>query len=85
MTGDRADGGLKNIYAENDELIIELFGDSKLVNGEWKFDYPKDRYAGAGRPTIYTKNRFKWNGKKFIVQGNPKLFDYDVNKEMKKN
>ncbi len=50
-----------------------------------EFDYPKDRYAGAGRPTIYTKNRFKWNGKKFIVQGNPKLFDYDVNKEMKKN
>ncbi|MDQ3131552.1 MAG: hypothetical protein M3Q99_12425 [Acidobacteriota bacterium] len=76
MTGDRADGGLKDIYAINDELIIELFGDSKVINDEWKFDYPEEKYAGAGNPTIYTKNRFKWNGKKFVTVGNPELFDY---------
>lgn len=76
MTGDRADGGLKNIYVVNKELIIELFGDSRVVNDEWRFDYPEEKYAGAGNPTIYTKNRFKWNGKKFVTVGNPELFDY---------
>jgi len=84
MTGDRADGGLKDIYAKNNELIIELFGDSKIVNRNWKFDYPEDKYAGAGRPTIYTKNRFKWNGKKFVVEGKPEFFDYDPEKQTDK-
>ena len=78
ITGDRADGGLKDVYTENGELIIELFGDSKIVNGKWLSHIPEDKYAGDGRPTIYTKNRFKWSGKKFVVVGNPELFDYNL-------
>lgn len=85
MTGDRADGGLKKLYVENGELIVELFGDSKLVNNKWSFYIPKEKYLGDGRPSIYTRNRFKWNGKKFVLEGKPELFDYDMKKETEKN
>lgn len=81
MTGDRADGGFKNLYVENSELIVELFGDSKFINDEWKFEVMPEKYEGAGRPTIYTKNRFKWNGKKFVVERQPELYNYDSDKE----
>jgi hypothetical protein len=76
-TGDRARGGFKEIFAENGELIVETFGDNKFENGEWKFDYPKDKFKGDCCPTVYTRIRFKWNGKKFVVAGTPELFDYD--------
>lgn len=75
MTGDRAVGGLKNIYKESDTLIVELFGDNKFINDEWKFNPKYEKYAGDGSLTIYTKTRFKWNGEKFIVEGKPELFD----------
>lgn len=83
-TGDRAEGGLKKIYAENGELVVELFGDDKFENGEWKYDIAEGKFNGLCCPTTFTKFRFKWNGNKFVVEGNPELFDYDMKKEMKK-
>lgn len=74
-TGDRAVGGLKDIYKENDMLVVELFGDNKFIDDEWKFYRNYEKYAGDGRLTIYTKTRFKWSGEKFIVEGKPELFD----------
>ena len=67
MTSDRASGGLKKIYAANDELIVETFGDNKFVNDKWKFDYPKGEFKGDCCPIAYTKIRFKWNCKKFVI------------------
>lgn len=85
MTGDRASGGLKKVYGANDDLIVETFGDNKFINGEWKFDYPKGEFRGDCCPTAYTKIRFKWDGKKFVIQGSPELFNYDRSEEMKKS
>jgi len=82
-TWDKADGGFKRAYAENSELIVELFGDDKFENDEWEFDFPKGKVIGYCCPTAYTKIRFKWNGEKFTAQGTPELFDYDWKKEMK--
>jgi hypothetical protein len=82
-TGDRAEGGLKKIYAENGELIIELFGDDKFENGEWKYDIAEGKFNGLCCPTTFTKFHFKWNGEKFVVDGNPELFDYDWKKSKK--
>ena len=82
-TWDKADGGFKRAYAENSELIVELFGDDKFENDEWEFDFPKGKVSGYCCPTAYTKIRFKWNGEKFTAQGTPELFDYDWKKEMK--
>lgn len=83
-TGDRAQGGLKKVYAENGNLIVETFGSSKFENEKWNFKFP-EKFAGYCCPTAYTEIRFKWNGKKFVVQGKPELFDYDMNKETGKN
>ena len=79
-TYDKAIGGFKRAYAENGDLIIETFGDSKFEDGKWKFNSPKNKFKGYCCPTAYTKIRFKWNGEKFVASGNPELFDYDWNK-----
>lgn len=76
-TGDRAEGGLKKIYAENGELVVQLFGDNKFENDKWKYSIAEGKFNGYCCPTTYTKIRFKWNGEKFIAQGKPELFDYD--------
>lgn len=75
-TGDRAEGGLKNVYAEDGNLILELFGDDKFENGRWKYDIPENKFQGLCCPKVFTRFRFKWNGKKFVVEGKPELFDY---------
>lgn len=75
-TGDRAQGGLKGVYAENGKLVVETFGSSKFENDEWEFKFP-EKIAGYCCPTAYTKIHFKWNGKKFAVEGKPELFDYN--------
>jgi len=76
-TGDRAVGGFKAVYSENGNLIVELFGDDKFENDAWKYDYPKDKYKGDCCPSVFTKFRFTWNGKKFVIEGKPELFDYN--------
>jgi hypothetical protein len=83
-TEDRAQGGLKRVYANKSELIVETFGDNKFENDQWSFSLPKDKFGGLCCPTAYTKIRFKWNGEKFAVAGKPELFDYDWKKEMSK-
>ncbi|HEY0457579.1 MAG TPA: hypothetical protein VGC97_00410 [Pyrinomonadaceae bacterium] len=84
-TGDRAEGGFKKIYAEHGELVVELFGDGKFENGKRSFDIPKGKFKGLCCPTVFTKNRFKWNGEKFVVEGTPELFDYDPKNQQKEN
>ena len=85
--GSDAKGGLKEIYTENGELIIELFGNNKFIEskGEFEFpdqaDVPKDLY----HPTTFTKFRFKWNGEKFALEAKPELLDYDLKNEINKN
>lgn len=84
MAGDRAEGGLKRTYAENNLLIVETFGDNKFENEKWNFNLPEKYDRGLCCPIVYTKIRFNWNGEKFVVQGTPELLDYGMNKEMSK-
>ncbi len=83
-TGDRAQGGLKRVYSEKGELVVETFGDSKFENDKWDFKFP-EKFAGYCCPTAYTKIRFKWNGENFAATSKPKLFDHDWKKERNKN
>ena len=76
-TNDRADGGFKRAYAEDGNLIIETFGDNKFEDGKWDFNLPENGAKGLCCPTAYTKIHFRWNGRKFEVEGKPELFDYD--------
>lgn len=59
-TGDRADGGLRNVYAENGHLVIELFGKDRVIAGQL--------YRGEEAlccPRTFTRARYKWTGSRF--------------------
>ncbi len=85
-SGYGAEGELKKVYAENNKLIVELFGNNKFVEttGEFKFPNQRDIPKDLRYPTTFTEFRFRWNGEKFVLDGKPKLFDYDWKKEMSK-
>jgi hypothetical protein len=59
-TGDRADGGLRQIYADNGHLVVELYGKDRVVNG--------DLYKGDESlccPDSFTRTLYKWDIKEF--------------------
>jgi hypothetical protein len=59
-TGDRADGGLRQVYAENGQLVIELFGKDRIIGTEL---YRGDE--GLCCPSSFTRARYTWTGKNF--------------------
>jgi hypothetical protein len=69
-TGDRAEGGLRKVYAEKDDLVIELYGKGARVNG--------NVFAGDGNgaccPLSVTRTRYRWNGKHFVQHGQSEVF-----------
>jgi len=70
-TGDRADGGLRRVRAENGYLLVELYGNRRILG--------KDLYAedktnrGACCPTFFTRARYKWTGNAFRLASKPKV------------
>ena len=70
-TGDRADGGKKNVFAQDEELIIELYGKDKVIG--------RDLYADDGVhmgdccPTLFTRTRYRWDGRRFRKRGAPEV------------
>jgi hypothetical protein len=68
-TGDRADGGLKNIFLENGETVVELFGQDRFILGEIETGKITGDIEQLCCPTHFTRNRYKWNGKNFLLQG----------------
>jgi hypothetical protein len=75
-TGDRADGGLKDIRAENGEVVIELFGQDRYIVGELDTAKVTGDEEQLCCPTFFTKSRYKWNGNVFQIQG--KRLTYSV-------
>lgn len=75
-TGDRADGGLRDIRVENGELVIELYGQDRYIFG----DVETMKIVGDEEqlccPTYFTKNRYKLMGNRFVLQG--KRLTYSV-------
>lgn len=65
MTGDRADGGLRQIYSEDGELLIELYGVGTVVGRQLE----SNEDVGSCCPKHYTRSRYKWNGKSFKQDG----------------
>ncbi|HKQ93507.1 MAG TPA: hypothetical protein VJZ77_22800 [Blastocatellia bacterium] len=70
-TGDRADGGLRRVKAENGFLLVELYGARRILG--------KDLYAedktnrGACCPTFFTRARYKWTGNRFRLASKPEV------------
>jgi len=68
-TGDRADGGLKKLYSEDGELIIELFGRDRYIFNQMVTSEIVGDDQRLCCPTDFTRNRYKKVGKKFVRQG----------------
>lgn len=68
-TGDRADGGLKNIYAENGRLAVEIYGQDRYILGEVETMKITGDEEQLCCPTHWTRARYEWNGSEFRMQG----------------
>lgn len=68
-TGDRADGGLKDLRPENGELIVELYGQDRFLLGETETAKITNDEEQICCPTYFTRTRYKWNGRNYLLQG----------------
>ena len=68
-TGDRADGGLKDIRVENGEVNIELYGQDRYIVGELDTAKVTGDEEQLCCPTYFTRSRYKWNGNVFRLEG----------------
>jgi len=67
-TGDRADGGLKDLRAENGELVVELYGQDRFLLGQTETGKITGDEEQLCCPTFFTRSFYKWNGKNFLMQ-----------------
>ena len=63
--GDRADGGLRRVYGENGNLIVELYGKNTRV-GELE---DKEKDGADCCPKFFSRTRYTWNGSRFVPSG----------------
>jgi hypothetical protein len=75
-TGDRADGGLKHIRAENGELVIELYGQDRFLLGQTETSKITGDEEQLCCPLFFTRSFYKWNGRNFQLQR--KRLTYEV-------
>ena len=68
-TGDRSDGGLKDIRVENGQLVVELFGQDRFILGQTETGKITGDYEQLCCPSYFTRSVYKWNGKNFLMQG----------------
>ena len=68
-TGDRADGGLKDLRPEDGMLAVELYGQDRFILGEVETSKVTGDEEQLCCPTFFSRSRYKWNGKNFLMQG----------------
>lgn len=68
-TGDRADGGLKDIRADAGELVVELYGQDRFLLGPVETGRITGDEEQLCCPTYFTRTRYKWNGSSYVMQG----------------
>lgn len=76
-TGDRADGGLKDIRIENGETVVELYGQDRFLLGETETGKITGDEEQLCCPTFFTRTTYKWNGNHFMLQKKRLTFSVD--------
>ncbi len=76
-TGDRADGGLKDLRIEKGELIVELYGQDRFILGEIETGKITGDEEQLCCPTFFTRTAYKWNNGNFRMTG--KRLTFSVN------
>ncbi|MBK8467170.1 MAG: hypothetical protein IPL32_15225 [Chloracidobacterium sp.] len=61
-TGDRADGGLREVYSEKGSLIVELFG-------------PQKKDEADGQQKRFTRTRYIWNNSRFRQKATKEIIE----------
>ncbi len=64
-SGDRAWGGLKRVYAEVGDLVVELYGRGTQIEGELGSTDSKALCC----PRSFTRTRYQWRGNRFQQHG----------------
>lgn len=75
-TGDRADGGLKDLRAENGLFVVELYGQDRFLLGQAETGKITGDEEQLCCPVYFTRSIYKWNGRVFLAQG--KRLTYEV-------
>ena len=73
-TGDRAQGGLRRIYADNGEFVIELAGKDKIIGRDLYAD--DGTSTGACCPTVFTRTRYRWSNGRFRQRGTAEILPF---------
>lgn len=68
-TGDRADGGLKDLRPEDGMLTVELYGQDRFILGEVETGKITGDEEQLCCPPFFSRSRYKWNGRNFLMQG----------------
>ncbi len=68
-TGDRADGGLKDIRMEGGLILVELYGQDRFLLGQTETGKITGDEEQLCCPTHFTRTAYKWNGNAFQLQG----------------
>lgn len=76
-SGDRAQGGLRRAYAEGGVLVVELLGKGKVPHDPATYGAEDDTSMGACCPSMFTRSRYTWNGRAFVLRGEPEVLPYD--------
>lgn len=85
-TGDRADGGLKNLYEEDSELVVELFGRDRYLFNQMETSKIVGDEQQLCCPTHFTRTRYKQEGNNFKLEGDRWTYSLkDENEEPIKN
>ena len=76
-TGDRADGGLKNLYRAEDTglFVVELYGQDRFLLGGTETGKITGDYEQLCCPQFFTRTVYKWNGSAFMMQGKRSTID----------
>ncbi len=85
-TGDRADGGLKRIYSDEGNLVVELYGRDRYIFSQMETSKIVGDEQQLCCPTHWTKTRYKKQGDGFSMQGDRWTYSVkDVDAEPQKN
>ncbi|HEU0299779.1 MAG TPA: hypothetical protein VFR37_10000 [Longimicrobium sp.] len=68
-TGDRAYGGLKDVYADGGKLVVELYGRDRLPSEPESLHRDDGTSRGMCCPSLFTRSRYAWNGRAFVLDG----------------
>jgi hypothetical protein len=64
--GERGDGGLRQVYAGGGDLVVELYGRDRVVDGGTSAE---EDNIGVCCPKFYTRSRYEWRGGRFRLEG----------------